>query len=161
MRYSFQKSQVGEFEIYRSEQVMGDVHLKRFLPGVTPQNQATLNVYIDGSFRMVAGGYSQVFSAGSTSLDTALSSYPGGAVFTESVLSATGLRYCVSRLGGGPWLRERLAVSGPTVFDEDSVLIVLSGVIDGFGAGCILRISAGQPVQGGARVVRCWVEPVS
>lgn len=157
MRYSFQKVEVDGFIIYRSQQRAGDTHLKKFSAGVTPQNQGTLNIYLSGSFRLSSGEFLQDFGPGDTSLDTALASYPNGVVFTETVLSQDALRYCVSKLGGGPWCRAKVGILGAASFDTDSVLVVISGSIGDSGLGSIIRIPAGEQVVGDAVVVRCWL----
>lgn len=106
MMYQFEGFEVGGFKVYKSAQKEGDTHLKRFTsPGVTPQTQATLNIYAEGafSFGIPDTGFTQALNAGDTSLNVTLAEYPAGAVCEERVVSQTALRYCVSPLQQTPW----------------------------------------------------------
>jgi len=154
--YSFQQVTVGQFTAYRSAQVLGDTHCKRFTGGVTPQNQQTLNVYIAGDFEFTCGDFTQVLHAGDTSLDLTIGEFPAGVVCTEKVLSPTALRICVSPPGKGSWSREKVAVTGSISFAEESALVVMGGEVDGKSAGDLIYARPGQVIVGNGLVMRCW-----
>lgn len=154
--YTFEKEVVGPFTVHKSSQVKGDLHVKRFRSGVTPANQATLNVYISGEFLITCGQFSQSMSAGQTSLELAIDAYPDGALMREEVMSETGVRYCISATEGGKWLREKVSLSGGETFGQDCLIVVLSGQINQKAPGDLLSLRQGEQVSGAGAVVRCW-----
>lgn len=154
--YKFDRENFGEFVVHRSNQVRGDVHRKRFLLGVTPQNQATLNVYVSGQFRLTCGAFEQTMSGGDTSLDVALGVYPHGLTVQEQVTSDTGTRLCIAVPGGGKWFRQKTPVTDAEAFPGDSLVVVLYGHVNGHAPGGVFMLRAGQTIAGSATVVRCW-----
>lgn len=155
--YAFEKEVVGPFTIHKSSQVAGDLHIKRFKTGVTPLNQATLNVYISGDFRLTCGPLSQVMSAGQTSLEIETSAYPNGGLMREEVLSPTGVRYCISATEGGKWFRKKTQLSGGEVFQQESLIVVLSGQINQRTVGGVFLLPPGEQITGSGAAVRCWI----
>jgi hypothetical protein len=125
--YSYAKQSIGGFHVYKATPEVGAIHCKKFASAVTPQNQATLNVYIAGSFELSAGSFTQALEAGQTSLDVTLAEYPAGELFTERVLSGPAIRYCVSKAGGGTWLRARIEITETWVPEYSGLLIYFDG----------------------------------
>lgn len=128
--YTFTKQEIGGFAVFTSEPEVGDLHRKKFLPGVTPANQATLNIYVSGAFRLQCGNFQQDVSAGQTSLDIELAEFPAGILFCETVTQGPAKRLCVSRLAGGPWLRDRVTVADGWSPQLDGLLVFLDGGIE-------------------------------
>lgn len=149
--YRFSKQTVGGFDIYTANPSVGEVHLRRFAPGVTPQNQASLNIYAAGSFELQAGSFGQVFEAGQTSLDLRLTEYPAGELCIERVVSGPATRRCVSRVGGGAWTRRCIEVSPEWVPENDGALI--------FFAGEVLEALAGAPSGRSGLAIYCSTQP--
>jgi hypothetical protein len=125
--YNFVRQTIGGFHVHKATPEIGAVHHKKFAYKVTPQNQATLNVYLAGSFELQATSFRQLLEAGQTSLDVALAEYPAGELFTERVVSGPAIRYCVAKAGGGAWLRARVDVTPEWVPEHNGLLIYLDG----------------------------------
>lgn len=146
--YRFSKQTVGGFDIYTANPEVGEVHLRRFAPGVSPQNQASLNIYAAGGFSLQAGSFNRSLTAGQTSLDLDITEYPAGELLIERVVSGPATRRCVSRSGGGPWGRARLEVSSGWVPERAGVLIFLDGDV--------LEVFAGVAPGKSGDAVHCW-----
>lgn len=152
--YSFSRMSTGRFNIYRSFVKQGDTHKKCFAAGVTPQNQATVNVYVSGQFQFVCGSFSQVMDAGSCNLDLATPEFEEGVVCVETVLSPTANRYCVSSIDNLPFNRFKLHLEQEADhrFLADSLVFVLKGSADLCGvivnAGGFALLGAGSIVTG-------------
>lgn len=133
--YTFTKQEIGGFAVFTSEPEVGDLHRKKFLAGVTPLNQATLNIYVSGGFRLECGSFQQDMIAGQTSLDIELAEFPAGALFCETVTQGPAKRLCVSKIAGGPWLRDRVTVDAGWLPKTDGVLVFLDGEVAQVQAG--------------------------
>lgn len=151
--FNFTKQDIQDFAVYRSFQKQGDDYQKRFPEaGTTPQNQATWNIYVHGSFRFSCEGFSQTLTAGQTSLDLNIPEFPQNGNCTELVLSPIGVRYCVSSLRGKPWSRQVVELEEGQSFhlSGDSLVVVLSGQVSmrGLlaGTGAILKAQASDTV---------------
>ena len=158
--YQFDRSFVGGFTLHTSRPSRGDEHHKRFGHGVTPANQATLNLYTAGRFELlIAGaGYRREMLAGQCSLDIELPAYPQG-LCVERCLEDGGCRICVSPTAAGVrWSRHviQLEAGGVTVLPMGHSMIALAGELEldgyslppGFGfhvdtGGQVLRSSEG------------------
>lgn len=125
--YNFTSKLVNGFCVSKATPEVGAVHLKKFAYKVTPQNQATLNLYIAGSFELTSSSFTQMLEAGQTSLDVALLEYPAGELVTERVMSGPAVRYCVAKVGGGAWLRVRVDVAPEWVPEHNGLLIYSGG----------------------------------
>ncbi len=140
--FNFKRSIVSGFDIFCSYQKQGDEHKKRFTAaGISPPNQETWNLYIQGTFEFEVEDFHQSLYAGQTSLDLLIPEYPANTPCFERVLSPIGVRYCVSgdKFRVGQWTRQTVSlgnVESHTVA-SDSALIVLSGVVlvDGLSRG--------------------------
>lgn len=155
--YRFEKERLGDFVIHKSYQVKGDKHYKKFENQVTPLNQATFNVYVEGEFMVRIAGFEQLMKAGQTSLEVALETYPAQRILEEEVLSTTGIRYCIARKEKGIWQRAKLQVAGEMEFPEASTLVVLSGEVNGQLPGGCIALAQSQQLIGNGAVVRCWI----
>lgn len=155
--YSFEKQDLNVFVIHKSYQQMGDKHHKRFGVGVTPLNQGTLNVYIQGQFKLKCAGFEQVLNAGQTSLEVALETYPAGQVFEEEVLSDTGIRFCIGCKQSGIWYRAKIDVTPENPVSGPGLVVVLSGEINGQGVGSCFVLNENEVGIGTGTVIRCWV----
>lgn len=155
--YSFQKQELNDFVIHKSYQQMGDKHHKKFGVNVTPLNQGTLNVYIQGQFRLKCAGFEQVLGAGQTSLEVALEAYPAGQVFEEEVLSETGTRFCIARKQSGTWHRAKIEVTPEDPIYGPGLVVVLSGEINGQTPGNCFNLNENEVGIGTGTVIRCWV----
>lgn len=125
--YNFTSKMISGFRVSKAAPEVGAVHLKKFAYKVTPKNQATLNLYIAGSFELTSNSFTQLLEAGQTSLDVALSEYPAGELVTERVMSGPAIRYCVAKVGGGAWLRVRVDAAPEWVPEHNGLLIYLDG----------------------------------
>lgn len=155
--YSFQKQELNDFVIHKSYQQMGDKHHKKFGVNVTPLNQGTLNVYIQGQFRLKCAGFEQVLEAGQTSLEVALEAYPAGQVFEEEVLSETGTRFCIARKQSGTWHRAKIEVTPENPIYGPGLVVVLSGEINGQTPGNCFDLNENEVGIGTGTVICCWV----
>jgi len=157
--YTFSKRLAGRFDIFASFQRQGDTHLKKFSAGVTPQTQATVNVYAKGSFSFQVGDFEQVMSEGSCTLDLGIAEFPEGLVATETVLSPYALRYCVSPSSPGPFTRAKVDVAEgqSAVFDVNTLVFVLAGRVSVAGVsvaqGGYVVAMANSPVTGSATLL--------
>lgn len=140
--FNFKRSIISGFDIFRSYQKQGDEHKKKFTAaGISPQNQETWNLYIQGTFEFEVEDFSQSLSAGQTSLDLLIPEYPANAPCFERVLSPVGVRYCVSadKLRVSQWTRQVVALGNGESHSVagDSAMIVLSGMVsvDGLSRG--------------------------
>lgn len=156
--YNFTKSTAGGLDIYTSFQKQGDTHSKRFGEGVTPANQATVNVYTQGEFSLDIDGAEYLMPAGSCSLDVPVAAYPAGAVATETVLSPRAVRCCVSTANGvvGRSLAE-LSPGAPVAVSGTTLVFVLHGeaVVHGvtMTAGGFALAHPGGSITGVGRVL--------
>jgi hypothetical protein len=115
---------------------------------VTPQNQGTLNIYLQGSFKFVIGSFEQILEAGDTSLDLTIESFPADTLCTETCLTQPALRYCVSKTEPGSWSRERV-LSETWIAPSAGLFIDQEGNLE--------LLSAGQGTQGRLGVF-CWAD---
>lgn len=116
--YEFRKFQFEWLRVYVATPPVGAVWKKQFSPGVTPQNQFSLNLYTAGKFQITAEstGFSQVLGVGDSNLDISLLEFPSVGLVLESPLEGPACRMCLSVDGGGKWDRVRSDVqSGATV----------------------------------------------
>lgn len=159
--FNFAKQETQGFVVYRSFQKQGDDYQKKFTEaGTTPQNQATWNIYVQGSFQFSCQGFSQTLTAGQTSLDLNILEFPQNGTCTETVTSTIGVRYCVSSAEGKPWSRRIVELQADQEFTANgkSLVVVLSGVVSLLGVlagpGAILQAGQGQSFKatGQARV---------
>lgn len=160
--YEFDKITLGRFTVHKSVQLQGDRHFKRFTaPGMSPANQGTLNVYVDGQFRIdiSAASFSQVMDAGQTSLDLTIAEFPMEAICIETVLSTTGTRYCIAPTSPGGWTREActLQAGTPMTLSVDAVVFIMSGQIEFSGMlgdpGMVMFVPANTTINGSAALV--------
>lgn len=145
--YQFTRHDIGQFTVHESTPSVGDQHLKRFQGAVTPQNQATLNIYLSGQFRFTAGDFEQVLAAGQTSLDLGIAAFPPDVVCVERVIAGPARRYCVSKAQPGPWSRQRV--------DATDWTAPADGVLVGFD-GALTQVQSGQIVTGRTFGMFCW-----
>ena len=146
--YPFHTLSVAGFKLAYSSPSLGEKHLKRFIePGVTPLNQATMNLYLSGEFRFEIGAFSQRLVAGQTSDNLVITEFPVGELCTEQPLVAGSRRLCVSALDGARWQREVL------VMPQGNVAVVLEGalalVLAGRLAATDRQLAAGDFAVGG------------
>lgn len=106
--YQFEKNTLGDFVIHKSQPQIGATHKKQFSEGVTPENQATFNVYIAGSFLFSIGDFQQTLTAGQSTLDLTLDEFPANTLCTETCLENSAVRYCISRATSGHWMRTKV-----------------------------------------------------
>lgn len=126
--YQFTTTEIAGLSISKTVAAQGTDHKKRYMkPGVTPDTQNTLNVYISGQFELEIGGVTHVMSAGQTSLDLPLVEYQPGEVCTERVLTAWGTRACIS--AKVPWSRSHREIAAGAAFTPacDCLLVLLRG----------------------------------
>ncbi len=78
MGYDFKKHTFDWLSVYVSTPTVGLVLKKQYSAGVTPANQATLNVYASGKFEVSceAAAFKQVLGVGECSLDVAVDIFP-------------------------------------------------------------------------------------
>jgi hypothetical protein len=96
--YTFEKVRAVGFDIHKTVAPIGTEHKKIFIEdGVSTQNQATLNVYAEGSFLFEVPelNVSHTFNVGDTSLDFNIS-FPKDCVCVEKPLQNESVRYCIS-----------------------------------------------------------------
>lgn len=141
--YRFERSTVGPFSLFTSRPSLGDAHRKRFLPGVTPVNQGTLNMYVAGRFvlEIPSIDWRREMAAGECSLDIELPAFPAD-LCVERCAEAGSVRICASPTAlGARWARHivDLPAGGLTVAPAGHVMVVLSGNID----------CGGEPLQPG------------
>lgn len=136
--YPFKRTSIGAFTLYTSATKAGDTHLKRFGPGVTPTNQATLNLYVAGRYALEIPSieYRRELLAGECSLDIELPSFPAD-LCIERCLEDGSRRICVAPTDpAARWSRHLIdmAAGSASVAPADHLLVVLSGCIDVDGA---------------------------
>lgn len=129
--YTFDRIPAGRFDIYRSFVSCGDSHKKRFAFGVTPANQKTINIYAGGQFLFTCGSFRQLLEGGSCTLDLMTNSFEDNEICTETVLSQTGVRYCVSAKDKLPFKKQKVDISAGKSIElaEQSLLFVLQGTL--------------------------------
>ena len=146
--YPFHTVNVAGFKLAYSNPGLGEKHLKRFVePGVTPLNQATMNLYLSGEFRFEIGAFSQRLVAGQTSDNLAIPEFPDGVLCTEEPLVAGSRRLCVSTVDGRRWEREVVTMpqgSNAVVLDG-AIVLVLAGRL----ATTDRQLAAGDFATGG------------
>ena len=98
MNYKFTKYTYGWLNIHVSTPSIGLLLKKKYLPGVTPQNQATLNVYTLGKFEVTCehAGLKQVFGINETSLDLTIDTFPTDCISVETPVETPACRVCFS-----------------------------------------------------------------
>jgi hypothetical protein len=111
--YKFRQYKLGWLNIYVANPVVGAIWQKQFAPGVTPQNQFSLNVYTLGRFKITteANDFSQVLGVGNSSLDIQLDEFPSDGLVFETPIEGPACRLCLSVEGGGKWSRVRKVVT--------------------------------------------------
>ena len=112
MGYAFKKHTFDWLSLYVSAPAAGLVLKKKYSAGVTPANQATLNVYALGKFEVSceAVALKQVLGVGECSLDVTVGTFPTGSTATETAIEAPACRICLSVTDGGKWSRVRSSV---------------------------------------------------
>jgi hypothetical protein len=107
MNYKFKKYTYGWLAIHVSTPSIGLVHKKKYLPDVTPQNQATLNVYTFGKFEVACedAGFKQVLGINDSSLDLTIGTFPADSISIETPVETPACRVCFSVPQGGKWIR--------------------------------------------------------
>jgi hypothetical protein len=127
--YQFEKQTLGDFIIHCAAPQIGDIHKKQFSEGVTPQNQATFNVYVSGSFRFCIGDFEQTLTAGQSTLDLTLEAFPANKLCVETCLDGPAIRYCISKATPGVW--QRTKVSDPEwAAPSDGLFIGANGELE-------------------------------
>lgn len=139
MQYDMRKFQMGRFLVHESMPVVGMEHKKRFVAdGITPLLQATFNVYVRGEFlfEIADTGFSQVLSAGDTSLSLALEVFPVGVVCVERPTTEPARRLCLSPCAPGAWSKGvgRLGAGESMGFETGACVVVLAGEVECDGA---------------------------
>jgi hypothetical protein len=132
--YRFEKTVIGPFVIHKARPSRNESHRKIFAAGVTPQNQSTLNIYIEGRFQYVVGDFEQVLGAGQSSLDLAIDQFPAEVLCVETCIEAPALRYCVTTRLGERWTRQRVK-SEAFIIPTDGMLVTLDGTLRAVAAG--------------------------
>lgn len=127
--YRFTKQTIGNFDIYTANPRVGDVHLRKFSTGVTPKNQASLNIYAAGTFCLTSQDFKQIIPAGHTSLDLSLHEYTPQKLYIEQVVSGPATRLCVSKTGGGAWIRRQVDISLDWIAEQPGILIYSDGSV--------------------------------
>tara|TARA_R110000772_G_scaffold104020_1_gene205264 strand:+ start:462 stop:953 length:492 start_codon:yes stop_codon:yes gene_type:complete len=138
MGYSFKKHTFDWLSLYVSTPAVGLVLKKKYSAGVTPANQATLNVYASGKFEVSceAAAFKQVLGVGECSLDVTVGTFPTDSIATETALETPACRICLSVTAGGKWSRGRLSVVANeevTLTAEQIALVIPSKGWDGVG----------------------------
>jgi hypothetical protein len=107
MSYDFKKYTFDWLSVYVSTPTVGLVLKKQYSAGVTPANQATLNVYASGKFEVSceAAAFKQVLGVGECSLDVAIGTYPTDSISAETPVEFPACRMCLSVTEGGKWSR--------------------------------------------------------
>lgn len=140
--YRFKPIPLPGFRLVESTPALGVEHHKQFLPGTTPSNQSTLNLYVDGEFELSipAVGFTQRMVAGQTSLDVALSEYPAGVVCIERPLTSNARRLCLAPMEPSRWSRQvQTFLAGAPVPPPPWRAIALTGRFSlGAGPGTVL-----------------------
>lgn len=98
MMYKFKRIPTPGFVLVESRPSIGDSHIKRFSPGVTPATQGTLNLYLAGKFsvEIAEAGFRQVMHPGQTSLNLQPGATQPGVNVVESAASDGCWRMCLS-----------------------------------------------------------------
>lgn len=150
--YRFRSIPVPGFNLVESTPSVGDEHAKRFGAGVTPKNQATLNIYTSGEFtvEIVAASFSQTMRPGDTSLDMSIAEFPSGSLCTERATAGPAKRLCLSPSNSGArWRRriETLPPGGSIAIETGAIVIVASGS----------AVASGRKMQPGDVAVDCRI----
>lgn len=150
--YRFRSIPVPDFNLVESTPSVGDEHAKRFGAGVTPKNQATLNIYISGEFtvEIIDASFSQTMRPGDTSLDLRIAGFPDWSVCTERVITTPAKRLCLSpSTAGARWKRrvETLPPGGSMAIETGAIVIVASGS----------AVALGRNMQPGDVAVDCRI----
>lgn len=141
--------------LYVSTPAVGEEHHKRFAKGVTPTNQATMNLYIEGAFELSIPsiGYSATMRPGDCSLDLDIAQYPED-LCIERCLESGSKRICLSPADRTlRWSRSvrALAAGEAYVVPGDSVAILMKGamVLDNLDAspGSAVHLTGPTEVQ--------------
>lgn len=156
--YPFSRASIGPFTLHTSDPAVGDTHRKRFGPGVTPTNQATLNLYVAGRFEIEipALQYRREMLAGECSLDIELPAFPSD-LCIERCLEEGSRRICIApTVATTRWSRHLidLAAGSASVAPADHLLVVLVGTIEVDGeavaAGEARMLAQGQVLRSAA-----------
>ena len=125
--YPFHTLIVAGFKLAYSSPDLTEKHLKRFVEeGVTPLNQATMNLYLSGEFRFEVGGAVQRLIAGQTSNDLVMTEFPVGVLCTEQPIVVGSRRLCVSADRPRRWSRVVITLdAGEAVAASDGGLVVV------------------------------------
>ena len=107
MNYIFTRHIYDWLNIHVVTPPIGVALKKRYLPGVTPQNQATLNIYTLGKFEVTCedAGFKQVFGIGESSFDLTIDIFPTDSISTEKPIETPACRVCFSAPRGFKWSR--------------------------------------------------------
>lgn len=130
--YKFKRIFAPGFVLVESRPEAGQSHVKRFVPGTTPKNQGTLNLYLAGefSFSIAAAGFAQSMLPGQTNLDLKIDAFPVGAEAVEQAASDGCWRMCLSPADKSVRWTRRIAeveAGGVLPLSEGDVAIVLFG----------------------------------
>lgn len=128
--YQFHRFTVGPFAVHESHPRPGDEHRKILAEGLTPENQATLNCYVSGSWSLTyADGTETLFSGGSCSLDAPLNDLPAGLCVEQCQVA--GKRLCIEPIVRVvPWTRKSWIIPvGRSRDVPKSVVVALGGSI--------------------------------
>lgn len=95
---TYDKSIIGNFNVYHSKVSLGDIHKKKFIStNISPLNQETLNLYAGSfNFSIPSTGFSQNLLPGHSSLDLNITEYPLNTICEEHPLEDMSVRYCIS-----------------------------------------------------------------
>lgn len=156
MNYGFERTEIGAFFVYKTVAAIGAVHKKRFVsPGISPANQATLNLYA-GPFRFTIPetGFSQDLAAGQSSLDLAIKEFPHMVVCEELPLADAAVRYCISPVGNAKWRRYVLDIDGAHQLPVGSIVFPAGGsvLVDGAAADLHKPVASSE-VSGSGRII--------
>jgi hypothetical protein len=144
--YDFAKTTLDWVHLYDSRvSTPGQRHMKVCLPGTTPTNQETLNVYLEGTFEVSIPdtGFTQTLTPGQSSLDLAVALYPAGVPIVERALTTPARRICLSPVMRGDWwVRQRLdLLAGASVYLGTDMAVIATGQAEG--------VTSDLPVQQG------------
>lgn len=161
--YKFKRIHVPGFTLVESRPSSGDDHVKRFMPGTTPQNQNTLNLYLAGEFLFAIPsiGLAQTMLPGQTNLDLGDALFPVGVDAVETAVGDGCWRMCLSPQDKtARWTRriDEIEAGGTLSLAAGDVAVVLLGEaessVDALPVGSVISATDDMAITSfaGARV---------
>lgn len=148
--YNYDRVTVGNFYVYIAETKVGDTHRRVFDPGITTENQWTVNVYLSGKYEIVDSSTRnviQIYDSGSTSIDQVLA-YPSEVEIVERVLQP-GIRICTEPTGKVPNWSRRVESTTFATKPGDMIIDLSTPEIS------ITNVTASQSITPAGRMLVC------